>query len=723
MSTPAARIKDIPALERDASNIKAWADAMGEAMQTLLGFRGDGLDKALTARSAREVGLLDQYGNPLGGSGSTTIIIGGGGGGGAYTPDLTPPPAPTGLTLTPGFANLFIEWTAPVYTQGHGHKKTNIYGVKFATGAGGTVTFSSAVRIGEAWDARTLYAHPTELGTNWAIWITFETVDGVEGSPAGGANGAQATIGKVGTSDLGSAIVLAGNLAPGSVTADKAALDIGGDNLLANNSFEVDQNGDSIADGWAAYNNTPGTEPSVLTRTTGRISGFAQRNTWTGTNTSTKGVVASASVGGGVRGGWQPGKTYIVSFYAKSNSLKAAGCGIYWNVAPSAQTALKNPNLDVGWQRYAFRITWGGSVEGNGALFLSVVNTAAVTGWIEFDDVQVEEGDFLSGYQGKLALNTIVAGDGAIANLAITNALIGAAAVDDAKVANLSAAKLTAGSGVIGGPLMSSNYVAGVSGWVVMPNGFAEFGFASIRGVLLAGQIGASTITTDKLVGGAVMGGAYTGYAWPAAGAGGGFYLGPSGLLLGSYNDGKYLQVSAAGDIYAPGFSIINGNATFSGTLAANIVTANSIVVGAVSGQTSAQVTGPVSVTAQSHTPDGFTWQTTIASKTFTPDASLGAVNVSVTVTVTAAYALSASGVTGYLDASIQDAAGYDGFNRTPVAKIAAGSSTQGTFSTSRTFTAVANASVEYRLVACVLNPSDVADFQRIDMQIKVNKK
>ena len=81
MSTPAARIKDIPALERDASNIKAWADAMGEAMQTLLGFRGDGLDKALTARSAREVGLLDQYGNPLGGSGSTTIIIGGGGGG------------------------------------------------------------------------------------------------------------------------------------------------------------------------------------------------------------------------------------------------------------------------------------------------------------------------------------------------------------------------------------------------------------------------------------------------------------------------------------------------------------------------------------------------------------------------------------------------------------------------------------------------------------------
>lgn len=581
MSTPAARIKDIPALERDASNIKAWADAMGEAMQTLLGFRGDGLDKALTARSAREVGLLDQYGNPLGGSGSTTIIIGGGGGGGAYTPDLTPPPAPTGLTLTPGFANLFIEWTAPVYTQGHGHKKTNIYGVKFATGAGGTVTFSSAVRIGEAWDARTLYAHPTELGTNWAIWITFETVDGVEGSPAGGANGAQATIGKVGTSDLGSAIVLAGNLAPGSVTADKAALDIGGDNLLANNSFEVDQDGDNIADGWAAYNNSPGTEPSVLTRTTGRISGFAQRITWTGTNTTTKGVLALG--GSGVRGGWIAGMSYVVSFYCRADTAKAVGMSLQWNSGPSTTTAIKNPNVSTAWQRYAFRIVWGGVVEGAGRVYLSIPNTSAVTGWLEFDDAQVEEGDFLSGYQGKLAVNTIVAGDAAIANAAITNALIANAAIDDAKVANLSAAKLTAGSGVIGGPLMSSNYVAGVSGWVVMPNGFAEFGFASIRGVLLAGQIGAGTITTDKLFAGATMGGAFTGYAWPAAGSGGGFYLGPQGLLLGSYYDGKYLQVDADGNIFAPGFSIINGNATFSGNLAANIVTAANIQIGAVS--------------------------------------------------------------------------------------------------------------------------------------------
>lgn len=39
-----------------------------------------------------------------------------------------------------------------------------------------------------------------------------------------------------------------------------------------------------------------------------------------------------------------------------------------------------------------------------------------------------------------------------------------------------------------------------------------------------------------------IMGGDYTGYAWPAAGTTG-FYLGPSGLLLGNYNNGKYLQV------------------------------------------------------------------------------------------------------------------------------------------------------------------------------------
>lgn len=36
---------------------------------------------------------------------------------------------------------------------------------------------------------------------------------------------------------------------------------------------------------------------------------------------------------------------------------------------------------------------------------------------------------------------------------------------------------------------------------------------------------------------------------------------------MGNANDGKYFQISSDGNIYAPGFNVIGGNATFSGTL------------------------------------------------------------------------------------------------------------------------------------------------------------
>ena len=60
-----------------------------------------------------------------------------------------------------------------------------------------------------------------------------------------------------------------------------------------------------------------------------------------------------------------------------------------------------------------------------------------------------------------------------------------------------------------------------------------------------------------------VMSGNFTGNAWPAPG-GTGFYLGPGAFLMGNYNDGRYVQISAAGDIYMPGFSIVNGLMTIS---------------------------------------------------------------------------------------------------------------------------------------------------------------
>ena len=78
-----------------------------------------------------------------------------------------------------------------------------------------------------------------------------------------------------------------------------------------------------------------------------------------------------------------------------------------------------------------------------------------------------------------------------------------------------------------------------------------------------------------------ITGGSFVGYAWPPAGQQG-FFIGPGGFLMGNANNGKYIQITEDGNFFAPGFSIINGNASFSGTLTANIVNTSNIVGSAV---------------------------------------------------------------------------------------------------------------------------------------------
>lgn len=196
------------------------------------------------------------------------------------------------------------------------------------------------------------------------------------------------------------------NSTASQLTTLQSSIAAAGGNLLPNSSFEVDPapSADGIAAGWAAYNNTSGAEPHVMSLVTGRLGGLAQRIAWTGTNTSTKGVLTSTAISeggvtGGVRNGWQPNKTYVVSWYAYG-SAGAAGVGmsLQWNVGPASTVALSSPALSAGWQRWAFRITTDATVEPNGRLYISITNGAAATGHVTIDDVMVQEGDLLTGY-------------------------------------------------------------------------------------------------------------------------------------------------------------------------------------------------------------------------------------------------------------------------------------------------------------------------------------
>ena len=57
---------------------------------------------------------------------------------------------------------------------------------------------------------------------------------------------------------------------------------------------------------------------------------------------------------------------------------------------------------------------------------------------------------------------------------------------------------------------------------------------------------------------------------WPATGnLGTGYHLSAGGLYLGNPQTGKYFGVDASGNVFAPAFSVVDGTATFYGTLSA----------------------------------------------------------------------------------------------------------------------------------------------------------
>lgn len=91
-------------------------------------------------------------------------------------PDVTPPPVPTGLAATGAFATVQVSWDVPVYNQGHGHSRTEVW-------AGVTADIADAAKVAEA------YAGPAPfewtLGSTAYVWARNVTQDGVAGDWAG----------------------------------------------------------------------------------------------------------------------------------------------------------------------------------------------------------------------------------------------------------------------------------------------------------------------------------------------------------------------------------------------------------------------------------------------------------------------------------------------------------------------------------------------------------
>ena len=320
----------------------------------------------------------------------------------------------------------------------------------------------------------------------------------------------------------------------------------------------------------------------------------------------------------GTRASVIPGREYRISFYSKSATYGViAGSSSYirlWNSSGplSDHIILPIDNLGSGsWKRQVVAWTCPLGVTQIEPRF--GITTNGAYSWLAIDCVQIEEGnaatqwapaleDIASDAQAKADASRTAAqiyateqinlanvttrayADGKVTaeeQRAIADATAKANAARDAAIADANATKLKKGGDVLGGIISvdtvnaPAGFRAGNLTWNAAGDYTGGYGTAMTpKGLIGYNQAGQLTFmvngqTGDVQIRGSLAGGAFTGYAWPPAGQAG-FYSGPDGALYGNFNNGRYVQITAAGNMYMPGFTHENGQLTLDNTIIIN---------------------------------------------------------------------------------------------------------------------------------------------------------
>lgn len=164
-----------------------FLDRVRETLSTYLGARGDILNRGITLRDLVDGGLATLT-DVFKTTGAGALLAAAN----TYTPDLTKPPVPSNFTASAALAHVIVDTDAPLFTAGHGYARTRLYGIKYTSGA--LPTFSQASLLEDFTGAVGTY--PSDPNTTWCLWVTWESVDGVESDPAGGVNGIKVTTGQ-----------------------------------------------------------------------------------------------------------------------------------------------------------------------------------------------------------------------------------------------------------------------------------------------------------------------------------------------------------------------------------------------------------------------------------------------------------------------------------------------------------------------------------------------
>lgn len=113
----------------------------------------------------------------------------------------------------------------------------------------------------------------------------------------------------------------------------------------------------------------------------------------------------------------------------------------------------------------------------------------------------------------------------------------------------------------------------GTAGWAISKNGTAVFNNLYSRGSISSGGF------------------AINSWAWPAPGQGG-YFLGSQGLRLGNEGDGAFFEVTEAGNVRAPGFSLNSSGITVTSGILRNVSNTSFVNLNAVGSQDFLRVAG-----------------------------------------------------------------------------------------------------------------------------------
>lgn len=523
------KLPALPTPSNDLDAIRVFLQNVKEILEVYEGIRGSKFDQVVTWRDMFQNGMVDLTvsgtrftANPT----SPFINL-------PTVSDYTPPPAPTGFSVSSGMTTIILSWNAATYGN---HAYTEVW-------RSDTNNLANALLIGTT----NSFAYADSVGFTGSTkyyWIRFVSKMNVIG-PYNNAIGTGSSTGLVGTADLTDLIITANKIAVGAITntkiADAAinsqkladlaviaskladnsvttskisdasvvgaklaslavtaekiatgAIDLGGTKitgLLANLNLDQITDATKIADSLISNSKLSDLAVDAAKLANSSVTSTKIANLAVGTAAIQTAAITSALIANLAVGTAQIAEAAITSAKIKDLAVGSAA------IADAAIISAKIADLAVGTAAIDTAAITSAKIAnlavGNAAIANGAITNAKI-GDLAVDNAKIANATIVTGKIADAAITTAKIQDASITTAKIETASITSALIVDAAITNAK----------IGDTIQSGDFVTGSGGWRIQKSGNAELNNATFRGTLdiKSASSGARTQITNSVI-------------------------------------------------------------------------------------------------------------------------------------------------------------------------------------------------------------------------------